>query len=99
MGAESDFGAGRIYAFRAGVSPEARPVIEQIGQVLAPLGIADEKPEASPGPDIGPFAALGMPWAELAQDGTDYFDSTTPPTTRSTRSSRKRWTSRSRHMR
>ena len=32
------------------------------------------KTNGGPGPDIGPMAALGMPWAALAQDGTDYFD-------------------------
>jgi carboxypeptidase Q len=74
LGAESDFGAGRIYAFRAGVAPEARPVVEQIGALLAPLGIAYEATGGSPGPDIGPFARLGMPWADLQQDGSDYFD-------------------------
>ncbi len=74
LGAESDFGAGRIYAFRAGVATEARPVIEQIGALLAPLGIAYEATGGSPGPDIGPFAKLGMPWADLQQDGSDYFD-------------------------
>ena len=26
------------------------------------------------GPDVGPIARLGAPWAQLAQDGTDYFD-------------------------
>ena len=74
LGAESDFGAGRIYAFRANVAPEARPVLDQIGEALAPLGIANDKLEGGPGPDIGAFAALGMPWADLAQDGTNYFD-------------------------
>ena len=74
LGAESDFGAGRIYAFRAAAAPEARPVIEQIGALLAPLGIAYEATGADPGPDIGPFAKLGMPYGDLAQDGTDYFD-------------------------
>lgn len=74
LGAESDFGAGRIYSFRAGVAPEVQPVIEQIGELLAPLGIIYEKGVGGPGPDIGPFAKLGMPWAQLAQDGTDYFD-------------------------
>jgi hypothetical protein len=74
LGAESDFGGGRIYAFRAGVAPEARPVIEQIGALLAPLGIAYEATGGDPGPDIGPFAKVGMPWGDLAQDGTDYFD-------------------------
>jgi Peptidase family M28 len=71
---ESDFGAGRVYAFRAGTSPEAQPVIEQIASVLAPLGIAYETGEGDAGPDVGPIAALGAPWAQLAQDGTDYFD-------------------------
>ena len=74
LGAESDFGAGRIYAFRASVAAPAQPVIEQIAQLLAPLGIVYEKGKGGPGPDIGPFASLGMPWAQLAQDGSDYFD-------------------------
>ena len=74
LGAESDFGAGRIYSFRSGAAAQAQPVLDQIGQLLAPLGIVYEKSKGEPGPDIGPFAAVGMPWAELAQDGTDYFD-------------------------
>ena len=76
IGAESDFGAGRVYALHAGVKDSAWPVIEQIGQVLAPLGIVTERnaPNADAGPDTGEFAAKGMAWAQLAQDGTDYFD-------------------------
>lgn len=74
IGAESDFGAGRIYALHAGVAGNAWPVIERIGQVLAPLGIATEKGVGGPGPDVGPIVAKGAPWAQLAQDGTDYFD-------------------------
>jgi hypothetical protein len=76
LGCESDFGAGRIYAFRAGTSSEAAPVIAQIGQVLAPLGIVSEIADGvgDPGPDTGPIAKLGMPWAQLSQDGTQYFD-------------------------
>ena len=74
LGAESDFGAGRVYSFRAGVAAEAQPVIDEIGRLLAPLGIVYDKQVGGPGPDIGPFAKLGMPWAQLAQDGTDYFD-------------------------
>ena len=72
--AESDFGAGRIYAFRAGTSPDAQPVIAQIGEQLAPLGIAYETTGGGAGPDVGPIAGLGAPWGQLAQDGTDYFD-------------------------
>lgn len=74
IAAESDFGAGRIYALRAGVSPEVWPVIEAIGKVLEPLGIVTEADKGGPGPDVGPLVALGVPWAQLAQDGVDYFD-------------------------
>ena len=74
VAAESDFGAGRIYALRAGASPDAWPVLHTIGGVLEPLGIATEETGGGPGPDVGPLVALGVPWAQLAQDGTDYFD-------------------------
>ncbi|WP_374601138.1 M28 family peptidase [Arenimonas sp.] len=74
LGAESDFGAGRIYALRAGVDAAAWPVVAKIGEVLAPLGIATESTGGSPGPDVGPIVAKGAPWAQLAQDGIDYFD-------------------------
>jgi Zn-dependent M28 family amino/carboxypeptidase len=74
IAAESDFGAGRIYALRAGASPAAWPVLRAIGGVLAPLGIATEETGGGPGPDVGPLVALGVPWAQLAQDGSDYFD-------------------------
>lgn len=74
VAAESDFGAGRIDALRAGASPEAWPVLRAIGGVLAPLGIQTESSGGGPGPDVGPLVALGVPWAQLAQDGTDYFD-------------------------
>ena len=74
LSAESDFGGGRVYALRAGVAPAAWPVIERIGRVLAPLGIATEAGVGGPGPDVGPIVAKGAPWAQLAQDGTDYFD-------------------------
>jgi carboxypeptidase Q len=74
IGAESDFGAGRIYGLRAGVDPLAWPVIERIGTVLAPLGIEVHKDIGGPGPDLSAIVGKGMPWAQLAQDGTDYFD-------------------------
>jgi carboxypeptidase Q len=74
IGAESDFGAGRIYALRAGVSDAAWPAIERIATVLAPLDIELQRGVGGPGPDIIPLHEAGMPWAQLAQDGTDYFD-------------------------
>jgi Zn-dependent M28 family amino/carboxypeptidase len=76
IGAESDFGAGRIYAFNTGSANPAgsREATAQIAQVLAPLGIDYQADKGGPGPDIGPIAAKGGAWAWLAQDGTDYFD-------------------------
>ncbi len=74
LGAESDFGGGRVYGFNAGAAPEAEPVIARIAAYLQPLGIERLSGKGDAGPDIGPFAKLGMPWGQLAQDGTDYFD-------------------------
>ena len=74
LAAESDFGAGRIYAFNTGAPEHARKATEQIAQALAPLGIEYAPGKGSAGPDISPFAAKGMAWAWLAQDGSDYFD-------------------------
>lgn len=75
IGAESDLGAGRIYAFSTSKAPpQAEGVIEQIAQVLAPLGIKHTPGEGSVGPDLIPMMQHGMAWASLAQDGTDYFD-------------------------
>jgi len=74
IGAESDFGAGRIYAFSAKVPAYAQGALAQIAQALAPLGIVAREAGEGCGPDLSPFHALGMACASLAQDGTDYFD-------------------------
>ena len=74
IAAESDFGAGRIYAFSSGAPDYAQGAVKQIADVLAPLGIAYTPGEGGPGPDISPFAGFGLAWAALRQDGTDYFD-------------------------
>ncbi|MCI4568627.1 M28 family peptidase [Lysobacter sp. CFH 32150] len=74
IAAESDFGAGRIYAFNTSAPDHAKAAAAQIATALAPLGIAYVTDKGGPGPDISPFAAQGMAWAWLAQDGSDYFD-------------------------
>ncbi|GGD43961.1 M28 family peptidase [Pseudoxanthomonas indica] len=74
IGAESDFGAGRIYAFNTSAPESARAATQQIAEALAPLGIEYQPTKGGPGPDISPFAAHGLAWAWLAQDGTDYFN-------------------------
>lgn len=71
--AESDFGAGRIYAFNTSAPAHARAATARIAEALAPLGI-EPTDKGGPGPDVGPIAAKGAAWAWLGQDGTDYFD-------------------------
>ncbi len=74
FGAESDFGADRIWSFDHQFAPAAKPAVERLARVLAPLGIGVGKEESGGGPDIGPLAALGVPAIEMSQDGTRYFD-------------------------
>lgn len=74
LGAESDFGAGRIWRLEASVKPEARGAIDQIMQVLAPLGVERGAGPGEGGPDLGAVHALGMAALGLTQDGTRYFD-------------------------
>jgi len=72
--AESDFGAGEIYAISARVSDAAWPVIEAIQAELEPLGIELGQRRASGGPDFIPAHPLGVAAVDLHQDGSEYFD-------------------------
>ncbi len=74
VGAESDFGAGRIYGFNTSAPAGQRATSDAIAEVLRPLGIDYLQDKGSPGPDISPLAAKGGAWGWLGQDGTDYFD-------------------------
>jgi len=74
IGAESDFGAGRVLRFSTFTSDDAADDIEQIMSVLSPLGIERGDNAANGGPDLGAMKALGMAMATLHQDGTHYFD-------------------------
>lgn len=74
IGAESDFGAGKIYQFSSLVKDKDLPFMTQMATMLKPLGIEQGDNKASPGPDLIPMYALGMPVFRLSQDGTDYFD-------------------------
>ncbi|HEY8585750.1 MAG TPA: M20/M25/M40 family metallo-hydrolase [Rhodanobacter sp.] len=75
LGSESDFGAGKIWRMSASVKPEARGAIEQIAQVLAPLGVAYEAARpGGGGSDLSQMHARGMAALSLTQDGTRYFD-------------------------
>lgn len=74
LGAESDFGAGKVYEISARVRDEAWPVIEAIQHELEPLDIELGGRQASGGPDFIPSLPHGLAVVDLKQDGTDYFD-------------------------
>ncbi len=75
VGAESDFGADRIYQFRTRVLPEAEPEMQKLAGYLERLGIERdlEKP-AGGGADIGQMRKIGLAAIDLRQDGSRYFD-------------------------
>lgn len=74
IAAESDFGAGRIYALRTRLSEERLAGIAPLLRALAPLDIVLGNNEAGGSADFGPMRELGAPVADLLQDGTQYFD-------------------------
>ncbi len=74
VGAESDFGAGRIYRFETKFAEGKLDRAAEMQRVLAPLGIGPGPNTASGGPDMIPAAAAGMPVVTLKQNGWDYFD-------------------------
>ena len=75
MVSESDFGAGRIYAFDAGnIADDARDAVAKIAAALKPLGIEWTPGQGSPESDVGPFAGAGAAWGWLGHDGSEYFD-------------------------
>ncbi|RBP51701.1 M20/M25/M40 family metallo-hydrolase [Arenicella xantha] len=75
LATESDFGAGTIWQLVSNVNAEANPVIDAIGRVIQPLGIARGGSDVpGGGPDIIPMAMQGVPTVRLNQNGMDYFD-------------------------
>ncbi len=72
---ESDFGAGRIWQMTHSVNDAAKPLVELIGELVAPLGVAPGADDVRhSGPDLTPMIEAGMPGFRFTQDGSDYFD-------------------------
>jgi len=72
---ESDFGASSIWQLNSNVNEQATKLIDEIGHVLAPLGIVRGGSDVKGGgPDIIPLDAKGVPTIRLSQNGMDYFD-------------------------
>ncbi len=72
--AESDFGAGPVYAFASKAKPESAPVVAQMASVLKPLGIEFVGNNASSGADVRAVHSDGVALFDLSLDGSDYFD-------------------------
>ena len=75
--AESDFGAGRVWQLKSRVQTGALPLVAQIAEVLAPLGVVlpASHNDGGPGPDAGYLMRRHKwPALQLSQDGTNYFD-------------------------
>jgi hypothetical protein len=75
LGTESDMGADPVWRMSASVKPEALGAIQQIADVLAPIGVAyDTKRPGGGGSDLSQMHGKGMAALTLSQDGTYYFD-------------------------
>jgi Zn-dependent M28 family amino/carboxypeptidase len=74
LGLEADFGPGRVWKFSSRVAEDALPIVDELHELLAPLGIERGDNKASGGPDLTPLRRAGMPVLGMSQDGTLYFD-------------------------
>lgn len=88
---ESDSGAGCIYALDSNAAGHAKGAIDAIAGALKPLGVAHLPSKGDPESAIGPMAQLGMAWAWLGHDGTEYFDLQHNADDTRTRSTPKPW--------
>jgi hypothetical protein len=74
LASESDFGADRVWQFKANWSDSAKPVGDRIAAALAPLGIGRSTDRATGGADVGAVIASGVTAVDLEQSGLRYFD-------------------------
>ncbi|MDC8830639.1 M28 family peptidase [Alteromonas gilva] len=75
IGAEWDFGNGRIYQLEPGVGPSALNSIRDFATYLAPMGVALAPTNTAKGQsDMSLLGAAGQPAVNFAPDGLDYFD-------------------------
>jgi len=74
IGAESDFGAGPVWALASKVRPDATFVVDKMAQLMGSIGVVRADRTAGGGPDVGQLGRAGMPVMDLMQNGNDYFD-------------------------
>lgn len=71
---EVDQGDGRPWALRVPASARDGVVTAALVEALAPLDVALDAGPSRGGVDIAPLRQLGVPFADLRQDATRYFD-------------------------
>lgn len=75
IGAEWDFGNGRIYQLEPGVGPSALNAIREFADYLSPMGVALAPTNTAKGQsDMSALGNAGQPAVNFAPDGLDYFD-------------------------
>ncbi len=74
IGAESDFGAGPVWALASKVRPDATFVVDKMAQIMGALGVVRADRVAGGGPDVGQLGRMGMPVIDMMQNGNQYFD-------------------------
>lgn len=74
VGAESDFGADRIWRLQTNWGEDKLERAEPFLRVLRRLGVAPGDNTASGGPDMKFVREAGVPVVSLTQNGWDYFD-------------------------
>lgn len=71
---ESDFGAGPVWRLSSRVPASDVAMIDQVAELLVPLGIERGGNEARGGADIGRLREAGVAVLAFDQDGSRYFD-------------------------
>jgi carboxypeptidase Q len=71
---EADQGDGRPWALRVPADGRDGSLAGELQRGLAPLGVALDPGASRGGVDIAPLAQLGVPFVDLRQDATRYFD-------------------------
>ena len=75
IGAEWDFGLGRIYKMKTGVGAASLNAMREFAQYVAPLGVAlAPENNARAQSDMGALSDKGMPSVSFSPDGSRYFD-------------------------
>lgn len=75
LGAEWDFGIGKIYKMTPGVGASSLNAVRDLAQHLASLGVAlSPENNGRASSDMGLLTDAGMPSMNFAADGSNYFD-------------------------